>query len=122
MRADHRAALIDLGIPTLRALAESSEDELAGALSLSTRRRLHQQARLQLAERESGVAQFELLPPEPERGLQMLPEPDEGDVYLDFEGDPWAEGERGVSTSPASGRVRASSSSSGRTTSRRRGA
>ncbi|MDV3223150.1 TM0106 family RecB-like putative nuclease, partial [Intrasporangium sp.] len=31
------------------------------------------------------------LPPEPGRGLQLLPEPDEGDVYLDFEGDPWAE-------------------------------
>ena len=25
----------------------------------------------------------------------MLPEPDEGDVYLDFEGDPWAEGGAG---------------------------
>ncbi|WP_404393038.1 TM0106 family RecB-like putative nuclease [Humibacillus xanthopallidus] len=95
MRSDHRAALIDLGVPTLRALAESSEDELAGALSLATRRRLHQQARLQLAERQTGIAQHELLDPEPGRGLQMLPEPDEGDVYLDFEGDPWAEGGAG---------------------------
>ena len=40
-------------------------------------------------------AQYELLDPEPARGLQMLPEPDEGDVYLDFEGDPWAEGGAG---------------------------
>ena len=95
MRSDHRAALIDLGIPTLRALAESTEDELAGALSVATRRRLHQQARLQLAERQTGVAQHELLAPEPGRGLQMLPEPDDGDVYLDFEGDPWAEGGAG---------------------------
>jgi predicted RecB family nuclease len=95
MRSDHRAALIDLGIPTLRALAESSEDELAGALSVATRRRLHQQARLQLAERQTGVAHHELLDPEPGRGLQMLPEPDDGDVYLDFEGDPWAEGGAG---------------------------
>jgi predicted RecB family nuclease len=95
MRADHRAALIDLGIPTLRALAGSSEDELAGALPTATRRRLLQQARLQLAERQTGVAQHELLDPEPGRGLQMLPEPDDGDVYLDFEGDPWAEGGAG---------------------------
>ena len=95
MRADHRAALIDLGIPTLRSLAESTEERLAPALSIASRRRLLQQARLQLAERETGQAQYELLDPEPARGLQMLPEPDEGDVYLDFEGDPWAEGGAG---------------------------
>ncbi|GAB3071846.1 TM0106 family RecB-like putative nuclease [Intrasporangium mesophilum] len=95
MRADHRARLIELGIPTVRALAESSEVQLAGGLSVATRRRLLQQARLQVAERDSGVAQFELLDPEPERGLQMLPAPDEGDVYLDFEGDPWAQGGAG---------------------------
>ncbi|MEO7447849.1 MAG: TM0106 family RecB-like putative nuclease, partial [Humibacillus sp.] len=29
------------------------------------------------------------------RGLALLPEPDDGDVYLDFEGDPWAEGGSG---------------------------
>ncbi len=91
MRTDHRAALIDLGIPTLRALAEAPEAALAGGLSVSARRRLQPQAQLQLAERETGTAQFELLLPEPGRGLQMLPEPDDGDVYLDFEGDPWAQ-------------------------------
>ena len=64
MRADHRAALIDLGIPTLRSLAESSEERLAPALSTPTRRRLLQQARLQLAERETGQAQYELLDPD----------------------------------------------------------
>ncbi|MGN6523832.1 MAG: TM0106 family RecB-like putative nuclease, partial [Actinomycetes bacterium] len=95
MRADHRAALLELGVPTLRSLAEASEQQLAPALSLTTRRRLLQQARLQLAERETGEAQFQLLDPEPARGLQMLPEPDPGDVYLDFEGDPWAEGGAG---------------------------
>ncbi|HET7798844.1 MAG TPA: TM0106 family RecB-like putative nuclease [Humibacillus xanthopallidus] len=107
MRPDHRAALIDLGIPTLRALAESSDDQLAGTLSLATRRRLLQQARLQLAERETGAPRFELLEPysvirqhdgterRVPRGLALLPEPHEGDVYLDFEGDPWAEGGAG---------------------------
>ncbi len=95
MRADHRAALIDLGIPTLRELAGSTEEQLAPRLSTATRRRLLQQARLQLAERDTGQAQYELLAPEPARGLQMLPEPDDSDVYLDFEGDPWAEGGAG---------------------------
>ena len=91
MRTDHRARLIELGIPTMRALAQASEDDLAAGLSVSTRRRLLQQARLQVAERDTGQAQFQLLDPEPGRGLQMLPAPDEGDVYLDFEGDPWAQ-------------------------------
>ena len=94
MRADHRSTLVGLGIPTLRALAGSSEDRLTG-LSVGVRRRLLRQARLQLAERETGRAQFEVLEPEPQRGLQLLPEPDAGDVYLDFEGDPWAEGGAG---------------------------
>ncbi|MEO7447224.1 MAG: TM0106 family RecB-like putative nuclease, partial [Humibacillus sp.] len=107
MRVDHRAALIELGIPTLRALAEASDSDLAAGLSLSARRRLQPQARLQLTERETGTAQFELLEPfstvrerdgslrRVPRGLALLPEPDEGDVYLDFEGDPWAEGGSG---------------------------
>jgi uncharacterized protein len=95
MRSDHRSALIGLGIPTVRTLAESTEEQLAPGLSFSARRRLLQQARLQVAERDTGEAQFELLEPEPGRGLQMLPPPEAGDVYLDFEGDPWAEGGAG---------------------------
>ncbi|HET7396930.1 MAG TPA: TM0106 family RecB-like putative nuclease [Intrasporangium sp.] len=95
MRADHRAALRGAGIPTLQALAQASEEALVGVLGTAARRRLHQQARLQLRERETGRSHYELLPPEPGRGLQLLPEPDPGDVYLDFEGDPWAEGGAG---------------------------
>ena len=34
---------------------------------------------------------YELLDPEPGRGCSCCPSPSEGDVYLDFEGDPWAE-------------------------------
>ncbi|MDN5764537.1 MAG: TM0106 family RecB-like putative nuclease [Humibacillus sp.] len=98
MRPDHRARLIDAGLPTLRALADASEERLTGVLSSTARRRLVPQARLQLAERESGQARYELLEPDPggpRTGLQLLPAPDEGDVYLDFEGDPWAEGGAG---------------------------
>jgi uncharacterized protein len=98
MRTDHRARLLAAGITTLEAVARASRDAVDAALAGSgraTRERLHQQAQLQLAEREHGAAQFVLLPPEQGRGLQMLPEPDEGDVHLDFEGDPWAEGGAG---------------------------
>ena len=107
MRSDHRAALIDLGIPTLRALAEADDKALAG-LARPVRTRLHRQARLQLAERETGEAQYELVVPpytvrhdaegrehRVARGLALLPAPDPGDVYLDFEGDPWAAGGAG---------------------------
>ena len=98
MRPDHRARLIDAGLPTLRALADASEERVTGVLSPSSRRRLLPQARLQLAERETGQARYELLEPDPSgrrTGLLLLPEPDPGDVYLDFEGDPWAEGGMG---------------------------
>ncbi len=98
MRTDHRARLINAGIPTLRALADASEGRLTGVLSSAARRRLAPQARLQLAERETGQARYELLEPDPSgrpTGLLLLPQPDPGDVYLDFEGDPWAEGGTG---------------------------
>ncbi|MCU1538786.1 MAG: putative RecB family nuclease, partial [Humibacillus sp.] len=62
---------------------------------------------LQLTERETLLPQYELVEPyttvydrdgSPRRlprGLALLPEPHPGDVYLDFEGDPWAEGGAG---------------------------
>ena len=94
MRADHRQTLIDAGITTLAQLAAAAPQDL-GMLSTRVRDRLHRQAQLQVAERRDGVPTFELLSPQPGRGLQRLPEPDAGDVYLDFEGDPFAEGGRG---------------------------
>jgi len=51
----------------------------------------HQQARLQLEYRNTGKAIYELLPAEPERGLARLPEPSAGDIFLDFESDPFVE-------------------------------
>jgi predicted RecB family nuclease len=67
--------LRETGIETLAALAPS-----------------HQQARLQLEYRETRKPVFELLPAEPERGLSRLPEPCPGDIFLDFESDPFVEG------------------------------
>lgn len=95
LRRDQRQSLIDHGITTLRQLADATDDEVRGALTRVTRPRLRQQARLQVAERESGTPGYEILAPEPHRGLNALPEPNPGDVYIDFEGDPWAEGGQG---------------------------
>jgi uncharacterized protein len=49
------------------------------------------QARIQLQGRELPRPIYELLTPvEPERGLAKLPPPDEGDLFFDIEGDPYA--------------------------------
>lgn len=53
---------------------------------------LHAQAAIQLRGRQTRQPEVELLPAAPERGLALLPEPDPGDVYLDFEGDPFVDG------------------------------
>ncbi|GAA1142000.1 TM0106 family RecB-like putative nuclease [Ornithinicoccus hortensis] len=89
MRPDHRAALIAAGTTTAAALARAADEDLA-SLTAATGQRLRAQARLQVQERETGEPAYELLPAQPGKGLQLLPVPDEGDVYLDFEGDPFA--------------------------------
>src|ERR1700727_2891748 len=43
------------------------------------------QANLQVRQREAGTPQFEVADPQP---LALLPNPDEGDLFFDFEGDP----------------------------------
>jgi uncharacterized protein len=63
--------------------------------SASSYEKLREQARLQLEARETGVVPFDLLAPEPGIGLSLLPEPSGGDIFLDFEGDPFI-GEGGL--------------------------
>jgi predicted RecB family nuclease len=50
-----------------------------------------EQARLQLCRRTTGKPLHELLALEPERGLARLPEPSTGDIFLDFEADPFVD-------------------------------
>jgi len=90
MRSGHRHALIAAGLPTVAALAAAAVTELPRTIGRPSRERLAQQARLQVSERTTGQAAYELLAPEPDRGLLRLPPPSDGDVYLDFEGDPFA--------------------------------
>lgn len=53
--------------------------------------RIREQARLQIEGRNAGKVVYELITPiEPERGFTVLPPPSRGDVFLDFEGDPYA--------------------------------
>ena len=83
MRVGQRDKLIDAGITTLPQLAQHAgpvPDMAPGALG-----KLTAQARLQVRQRETGTPLFEIVDPQP---LTLLPEPDPGDLFFDFEGDP----------------------------------
>ena len=95
MRNDHRALLRQHGISTLKELGQRSAAELPPQIGLASRERMVQQAAEQAKERATGQPSYLLLPPEERVGLQRLPAPDVGDLYLDFEGDPFAEDGRG---------------------------
>ncbi len=58
--------------------------------------KLRHQAELQLYKRTTGEHRVDRLPLEEERGFQLLPAPDFGDVWLDLEGHPFYEPARGL--------------------------
>ena len=51
--------------------------------------KIREQARVQVEGREEGLAVYETLEPGPDVGLAMLPAPSAGDIFFDFEGDPF---------------------------------
>jgi predicted RecB family nuclease len=107
-RDDHPSLIADIrvaqtrefqrqGIATLTAIAgvggKLPAEPARG--TRSTFERLGHQAKLQLQARSQPLPPVDALPIEPLRGLQRMPEPSPGDVYLDFEGDPFV-GEHGL--------------------------
>ena len=90
MRKDHRQTLVDAGISTVADLGRTDPADLPHTIGRPSRERLTQQARLQVVERTTGAPAYELLLPEAGKGLLGMPAPSPGDVYLDFEGDPFA--------------------------------
>nr|WP_281371873.1 TM0106 family RecB-like putative nuclease [Modestobacter versicolor] len=90
MRRDHATALAEAGITTVAELAARRPEELPDAVGRTSRERLTQQARLQLAERVTGAPSYEFLPREHGRGFELLPPPSRGDLFFDIEGDPFA--------------------------------
>jgi predicted RecB family nuclease len=83
MRVSQRAKLIDAGIDTLAELADHT-GPVAG-LPARAVDKLTAQATLQVRQRTTGTPQYEVVDPQP---LTLLPNPDEGDLFFDFEGDP----------------------------------
>lgn len=95
LRTDERTALLERGLDTLAGLAQM---ETGGAVPSVRRERLGRvkaQAELQLEARNNDAEPppFRLIPggddPTWGHGLELLPEPDDGDVFLDFEGHPF---------------------------------
>jgi len=96
-----RGELERRGVATLTALAGEKPDWRPERGSREGYERVHEQARIQLASRGLARPHFELLPPpapdpnaegEARIGLARLPEPSAGDLFFDFEGDPFVEG------------------------------
>jgi uncharacterized protein len=83
MRLSQRARLIDAGITTITELAQHAGP--VPELPARTVTALAAQARLQLARRTDGRPPYEIADPQP---LTLLPDPDRGDLFFDFEGDP----------------------------------
>jgi uncharacterized protein len=59
--------------------------------SAQTYERVREQARIQVAGRTAGKTLYETLPVLPKLGLTRLPAPSPGDIFLDFEGDPFVD-------------------------------
>ncbi|WP_156767024.1 TM0106 family RecB-like putative nuclease, partial [Mycobacterium sp. E796] len=83
MRVTQRDKLIDAGITTVAELADRTTP--VHELAPSALTKLTAQAKLQVRQRDTGTPQFEVVDPQP---LTLLPEPDPGDLFFDFEGDP----------------------------------
>ncbi|MGV8873613.1 MAG: TM0106 family RecB-like putative nuclease [Rhodococcus sp. (in: high G+C Gram-positive bacteria)] len=87
MRGSTREKLLAAGIATVDELAESTRT--VDGMSTRTAANLRAQAALQVRQEHSGDAEFEIFDAE---ALGVIPEPDPGDIFFDFEGDPlWAE-------------------------------
>ncbi len=83
MRASQRARFIDAGIATMTDLTHL--DGPVPELPARTVAALTAQARLQAAPRIDGRPPFEVTDTQP---LNLLPDPNKGDLFFDFEGDP----------------------------------
>jgi predicted RecB family nuclease len=77
------------GIHSVTDVARINPDTRIPRLAPTTLDGLRQQAALQVRSRDLETPEYELLEPEHDRGLARLPLPSEGDVFFDFEGDPW---------------------------------
>jgi predicted RecB family nuclease len=81
------------GVTTTRGLATLATDARVDGVDPAPLGRIREQARLQIEMRDTGVPRYELLfDADPGAGLERLPAPTPGDLFLDLEGDAFAFG------------------------------
>ena len=81
--------LWDAGISTVRTLAALSAGSRVPGIQPDTLNRLQHQAALQIAKRDTGENQCQLLPPASGKGFARLPQPNPGDIFFDMDGYPF---------------------------------
>jgi uncharacterized protein len=96
MRRDHVGRLTEVGLPTLKALAEAPAGTAVPRMAPHTFEAARDQAALQLRKRTSNQLDWHVVPTDPGCGFELLPRPSAGDVILDLEGDPVWEPARGL--------------------------
>ncbi len=90
--SSQRRALREYGVDTATGLASLQPDAVR-TLDGVTRagfERILGQARIQIEGRRSNEHRYEFLPLVSNEGLAALPDPSEGDIFFDLEGDPYA--------------------------------
>jgi predicted RecB family nuclease len=78
-----------VGITTLAGLGRAPAEPIPTGIAADTFEKLRGQAGLQLAARVSGHDDYVVLPPHADSGFALLPEPSAGDLFFDFEGNPF---------------------------------
>jgi uncharacterized protein len=91
MRRAQTSRLKEAGLATVAELGAALPAQRPVRIGAHTFEALREQARLQVEQRTTGQARYELLAPEQGRGFARLPQPSEGDLFFDMEGDPFFE-------------------------------
>ncbi len=87
-----RGKLVSSGVDRLAKLAALSPSTSVDGIEMEPLERIRHQAQLQESRRRTGSAEFDLLTDgDPRTGLELLPAPSPGDLFLDLEGDAFAQ-------------------------------
>jgi uncharacterized protein len=92
---DHLTLVAGIRRTQVEELRASGVTTLTG-LAGHTESALQDQAALQLVRHKTGKLEWHTLDSEPDRGFALLPEPSDGDLIFDIEGDPFWEPARGL--------------------------
>lgn len=91
IRSMHISELQEQDVNTLEQFARLVEIKKPKRGSRETFKKKHDQAKIQLRGREEKRLISDMLPVNPDTGLNRLPEPNGGDIYFDIEGDAFFE-------------------------------